>query len=352
MNKPQEFKDHIDWVMHSAILDIAYGHMSKAEGDPMIISSTGVLADFGDANTPGKWIVNAIPFLKWYPGWLPGGGFQNIAKKYKESMDGFSYRPYEPAKERFLKGQGGSCICTKLLEEYSEMEGGLTAEREEFIRYTLVSILGPGTGTNISSTQSFFLAMALFPEVQKRAQAEIDAVCSAPGSDPTRLPDFDDKESLPYIEAIIQEVFRWGVVTPLGFPHKATAPIEYKGFLIPEGTYLLSNIRGICEDPVRYKNPAEFRPERFMGPNPEMNPRETMFGYGRRECPGVNFSTSFLYALFACTLRCFDIAVIEGDVPKREFEGEIISHPKPFRCSIRLRDKVPLAELLSFELEY
>jgi len=44
-----------------------------------------------------------------------------------------------------------------------------------------------------------------------------------------------------------------------------------------------------------------------------------------RECPGVNFSTSFLYALFACILRCFDIAVIEGDEPKREYEGEIIS---------------------------
>jgi len=85
--------------------------------------------------------------------------------------------------------------------------------------------------------------MALFPEVQKRAQVEIDAVCSAVGSDPTRLPDFDDKESLPYIDAIIQEVFRWGVVTPLGFPHRATAPIEYKGWLIPEGTYLISNIR-------------------------------------------------------------------------------------------------------------
>jgi hypothetical protein len=53
--------------------------------------------------------------------------------------------------------------------------------------------------------------MTLFPEVQKRAQAEIDAVV---GND--RLPDFSDRSQLPYVEALAKEVLRWNVVTPLG----------------------------------------------------------------------------------------------------------------------------------------
>ena len=59
--------------------------------------------------------------------------------------------------------------------------------------------------------QTLFLAMALYPEVQKKAQAEIDAVIG-----PNRLPDFEDRPSLPYINAVLKEVMRWHLVTPLG----------------------------------------------------------------------------------------------------------------------------------------
>jgi cytochrome P450 len=53
--------------------------------------------------------------------------------------------------------------------------------------------------------------MILFPEVQAKAQAEIDSVV---GKD--RLPDFGDRDSLPYIEAVICEALRWHPPVPLG----------------------------------------------------------------------------------------------------------------------------------------
>ena len=53
--------------------------------------------------------------------------------------------------------------------------------------------------------------MALYPEVQKKAQAEIDAVIG-----PDRLPDFQDRPSLPYINAVVKESMRWHLVAPLG----------------------------------------------------------------------------------------------------------------------------------------
>ena len=55
--------------------------------------------------------------------------------------------------------------------------------------------------------------MALYPEVQKKAQAEIDAVIG-----PDRLPDFHDRPSLPYINAIVKETSRWNLAAPLGRP--------------------------------------------------------------------------------------------------------------------------------------
>ena len=53
--------------------------------------------------------------------------------------------------------------------------------------------------------------MVLFPEVQKKGQAEVDAVIG-----PNRLPDFEDRAFLPYVNAIVKESMRWQLVAPLG----------------------------------------------------------------------------------------------------------------------------------------
>ena len=52
--------------------------------------------------------------------------------------------------------------------------------------------------------KSFMLAMTLFPDIQKRAQAEIDIVVGD-----GRLPSFEDRERLPFVEAIVKEILRW-----------------------------------------------------------------------------------------------------------------------------------------------
>ena len=70
--------------------------------------------------------------------------------------------------------------------------------------------------------------MALYPDVQKKAQAEIDAVVG-----PNRLPDFHDRPSLPYINAIVKESSRWNLVIPLGGPlcyhhHRCYYPDELR----------------------------------------------------------------------------------------------------------------------------
>ena len=53
--------------------------------------------------------------------------------------------------------------------------------------------------------------MVLNPEVQKKAQGELDTVLGG-----TRLPAFADKEALPYVNALVKEVLRWHPVVPLG----------------------------------------------------------------------------------------------------------------------------------------
>ena len=60
-----------------------------------------------------------------------------------------------------------------------------------------------GADTTVSVIGTFFLAMVCYPEVQKEAQAELDKVLNG------RLPEHSDFSSLPYLSAIIKEVYRY-----------------------------------------------------------------------------------------------------------------------------------------------
>ena len=79
--------------------------------------------------------------------------------------------------------------------------------------------------------------MAMHPEKQKKAQAELDAVIG-----PTRLPEFADEDSLPYICALIKELLRWRSVVPLGIPHRSVEEDQYRGYRIPKGSIVIANI--------------------------------------------------------------------------------------------------------------
>ena len=87
------------------------------------------------------------------------------------------------------------------------------------------------------SLESFFLAKAMHPDVQHKAQDELDRVV---GND--RLPTFEDRSSLPYLSALLKEVLRWHVVAPIAVPHRAVADDEYNGYEIPAGTIVVPNI--------------------------------------------------------------------------------------------------------------
>ena len=83
---------------------------------------------------------------------------------------------------------------------------------------------------------AFVLAMALYPEVQARAQAELEQVCGR-----TRLPEMADMDALPYVNAIMREVLRWHAIAPLSLPHVSVADDEYKGYFIPKGAIVMPN---------------------------------------------------------------------------------------------------------------
>ena len=124
---------------------------------------------------------------------------------------------------------------------------------------------------------AFFLAMSLYPDAQRKAREELDTVIG-----PTRLPTLADRPNLPYINALVKELLRFAPVVPMGLPHVGLEDHVYNGYHIPKGAILLANIWNFHHDPTLYKDPNEFRPERFLGEKPELDTHSTVFGFGRR----------------------------------------------------------------------
>ena len=85
-----------------------------------------------------------------------------------------------------------------------------------------------------SATKTFFYLMALHPNVQMKAQEEIDRVVGN-----KRLPDFYDRQSMPYTDAIYREIMRIRPPVPMGMPHTSTEDDVYNGYWIPKGRALL-----------------------------------------------------------------------------------------------------------------
>ena len=154
--------------------------------------------------------------------------------------------------------------------------------------------------------------MIAFPEVQRRAQAEIDSVV---GRD--RLPTFADAPRLLYVRAIIKEILRWRPTVPFGVPHAATEEDWYEGMYIPKGAICIPNAWHCNHDRAVFGSDAdEFRPERHLDEHGESLPGPTetyhaghiTFGFGRRICVGKEMAND---SLFIDTARILWAAKLE-----------------------------------------
>ncbi|GME61140.1 putative cytochrome P450 [Neofusicoccum parvum] len=171
-------------------------------------------------------------------------------------------------------------------------------------------LLGAGTETTANSIHGWVAAMALFPQVQRKAQEEIDRVI---GND--RPPQDEDAINLPYVRQVVQELHRWFTVAPVGLPHAASEEINWRGFTIPKGTGLIFNTMAMHHDPKVYPEPYLFIPERWAG-KLEMAAEDSLgakselftFGAGRRICPGQHLAERSLFLTISNWLWAFNIA--------------------------------------------
>ncbi|KIK36152.1 hypothetical protein CY34DRAFT_538031 [Suillus luteus UH-Slu-Lm8-n1] len=337
---PDQLQAHVRHTAGAVILRISHGYEVKENDDPFIELADRVLYQWSRATAPGAFMADVIPFLVKIPEWFPGAGFKRLAREWHDTLEELVSEPYKFVLDQMAAGTASESFTSNLLGE-----GPLSADEEHDVKWSAATLYGGASDTTVSTVHSFFLAMTLFPDVQKKAQAELDAVVG-----PDRLPSFADQDSLPYVGALVKEALRWHAVIPTGFPHCVSEDDIYDGYYIPKGSIIIPNIWFMLNDPERYANPSQFNPERFLandGKKPETEPRTICFGFGRRICPGIHLAEASVWLSVAMSLAVFNISkAVENGVeitPEIDPLSGTISHPKPFKCSIKPRSEKAIA---------
>ncbi|QRV93197.1 cytochrome P450 family protein [Ceratobasidium sp. AG-Ba] len=346
------------------ILRVAYGYDVKPH-DPLTGLIHAAMMKVREGRYP---LVEAFPWLTKLPTWFPGTRFLQVGAEGYALRNAYAGTPFERVKAEMRTNAARPSFVSNLLRAKGGPDGA-SEHDQDLIKWTAAALFVGGGDTTVAVINTFMLMMAANPEVQRIAQAEIanaigttatnkdsESVPTAPSVQgsvpvPSRLPGFEDRLRLPYLEAVFKEVMRFNPPLSMGLPHAFTETETYRGYVFPPGTIVRANIWAILHDPTLYPSPHSFSPQRHLGPTPAPNPLRYVFGYGRRICPGVHLAADQPWLAMAAILSTFDIVPGKGTqeaVNARpwdmfEFNG-MTSQPKPLGFSLVLRPGA--AELL------
>ncbi|KAK7472246.1 hypothetical protein VKT23_000367 [Stygiomarasmius scandens] len=335
VESPDDFLEHVRYHAGSIILKVVYGYNMKYKNDRYVILADKAVRGLSEALAHGSFLVDFLPILSYVPSWFPGASFKRKAKIWAEATNETKEGPWLDLKKSYDAGNAVSCFAVDNLEKFKNSQ-----QMEEVIKNCA------GVAFLASVISSAILALLLYPEVQAKAQKEIDAVVGK-----SRLPDFEDRDKMPYVEAILTESLRWNPVLPLSVPHRSMNDDIYDGHFIPGGTTVVGNTWNIMHDPEMYPDPFTFNPDRYLqkeSENAPLDPGLFAFGFGRRICPGRYLALNSAWIAIASLLATFNLTKAVDEQGKEiepviDYSEGIVCHPAPYKCCFTPRSAEALA---------
>lgn len=345
---PNDFCAHIQTHSASIIMSIVYGYETAPRDDPIIsIVERAVKLAVESIRPEVAAVLGLFPFMRYIPSWFPGASFKRTALLSQKYADDMMEAPFQFVEKCMASGVTVPSMVTESLKRAAKDQAGdgyLQAVKE-----SSVTAFAAASETTASTLLNFVVAMAQNPEVQRRAQAEIDSVVGT-----VRLPDFGDRSSLPYVEAVYRETLRWHPAAPLGVPHATSSADIYDNYFIPQGATIIMNVWAMTRNEAKYMDPEEFYPERFFNAAGELNNDSVnyAFGAGRRICAGRYIADASVWSAMISILATFDIVKCKDkqgdDIPvDAKWTAGVTSHPYGFKCEFVPRVQGLTAEKLA-----
>ncbi|WP_327253919.1 cytochrome P450 [Streptomyces sp. NBC_01244] len=283
---PFPLYDELQNLTSQVITDVVCGNMSPGEQDEL----RAMLLRTENAKYTRAEIIDADASLRAF-----------IARR----IDGYIERADRRGKDDFL---------TTLLRLGQDKDEELT---HDTVRDEVFSLLYTGFSTTANTLSWAFLRLLDDDRVRELLTAELREI-HQDGREITR----DSLAESPYLEAVLKEVLRLHPVTPLNGVRLLKQDLELDGYVIPAGTILVHCAYLLQRSPEVWKDPLEFRPERFLGESHEAYAWGA-FGGGSRMCVGRGFSLGEMKAILTRVLTAHTLERPEGlaALPPSQMQG-------------------------------
>ncbi|KAG1951433.1 cytochrome P450 2M1-like [Pimephales promelas] len=301
--------DMLSNAVTNVIWSIVFGHRFELDDPQFMFLLQTIDSYFSILSSPLGQLYNIFPKLV---SLFPGKHHQ-LFKYLKDARDYFR----REAQAR-MNNVDPSCpqdftdaFVLKIKEEKDKPDTEYNIENFVSLAWNLFTA---GTETTSSTLRQSLLLMMKHPDVQERVQREIDEIV---GQD--RWPSIEDRQRLPYTDAVIHEVQRSMDITPIAIPHKTMCDTEYNGYVIPKGTKVFPLLSSVLIDPKLWKNPNCFDPKNFLDGDGRFKKSDgfVVFGMGKRACLGEALARTELFLFFTSLLQHFTFKAM---VPPEELD--------------------------------
>ena len=310
------------------------GHKAHCCDAEIIWEFIESLNSFGPVGTNA--LLTQMPSLRFLP-----GKFSKLYRKCIKARDRLLQRFYcihDDKSNVFSKDTGG--LLTALIQMQQEENQKAGYEIVSDLRGLIIDIFFAGLDTTLTAVINSFAILLKYPECKTKLTAEIDAVIGK-----SRPPSLDDRHHMSYTKAFLMEVHRYVTEVPLGVTHLCSRDVNFEGYHIKKGALLFPNLWFIHHDENIWRDPWNFRPERFLDSNGEMLPADhdlrkawIPFSLGRRACPGETLAMTRTFLYLTRILQEFDITPpSSGCIPNidpRCYPPGIIIHVEDYFCKL------------------
>ncbi|XP_074295145.1 trans-cinnamate 4-monooxygenase [Silene latifolia] len=296
-------RKRLQLMMYNNMYRIMFDRRFESQDDPLFNKLKALngersrLAQSFEYNY-GDFIPILRPFLR---------GYLNICRQVKDTRlklfkDYFVDERKKLATVKASTNNELKCAIDHILD--AQQKGEIN---EDNVLYIVENINVAAIETTLWSIEWGIAELVNHPEIQRKLREEMDSVLGK-GHQITE----PDTHKLPYLQAVIKETLRLRMAIPLLVPHMNLHDAKLNGYDIPAESKILVNAWWLANNPAHWKNPEEFRPERFMEEESKVEAngndfRYLPFGVGRRSCPGIILALPILGITIGRLVQNFEL---------------------------------------------
>ncbi|XP_036049011.1 cytochrome P450 2C29-like isoform X2 [Onychomys torridus] len=213
------------------------------------------------------------------------------------------------------------------LQENHNQQSEFTLEN---LAATVSNLFTAGTETTSTTLRYALLLLLKHPHVTAKVQEEVNRVVGR-----HRSPSMQDRNHMPYTDAMIHEVQRFIDLLPTNLPHAVTCDTKFRNYLIPKGTTVITSLSSVLQDSKEFPNPEVFDPGHFLDKNGNFKKSDYFmpFSAGKQICAGEGLARMELFLFLTTILQTFNLKSLHHtkDINITPVANGLTSLPPPYK---------------------